>query len=45
VLAYFGIGAPWTWIGIIPLTAGIFGWCPFQALRGRLTKSRDASCA
>ncbi len=45
VLAYFGIGAPWTWIGIIPLTAGIIGWCPFQALRGRLTKTRDASCA
>lgn len=45
VLAYFGIGAPWTWIGIIPLTAGIIGWCPFQALRDRLTGPHGVSGA
>ena len=29
VLAYFGIGAPWTWIGIIALQPGIIGLVPF----------------
>lgn len=27
-LAVAGIGAPWTWIGIVPLATGLIGWCP-----------------
>ena len=42
-LAAFDIGAPWTWIGIVPLTAGVIGWCPFPALRAHLTKKRRSA--
>ncbi len=44
LLALFGIGTPWTWIGAIPLMAGVTGWCPFQALYSVLSTKRDASC-
>jgi hypothetical protein len=27
-LAVAGIGAPWTWIGVVPLATGAIGWCP-----------------
>lgn len=27
-MAVAGIGAPWTWIGVVPLTTGAIGWCP-----------------
>ena len=27
-LAVAGIGAPWTWIGVVPLVTGAIGWCP-----------------
>ncbi len=27
-LAVVGIGAPWTWIGVVPLATGAIGWCP-----------------
>ncbi|MBI4755977.1 MAG: DUF2892 domain-containing protein [Betaproteobacteria bacterium] len=27
-LAIFGIGTPWTWIGVLPLATGLMGWCP-----------------
>lgn len=27
-LAIAGIGAPWTWIGVVPLATGVIGWCP-----------------
>ena len=27
-LAIAGIGAPWTWIGLLPLATGTFGFCP-----------------
>jgi hypothetical protein len=33
VLAIAGAGTPWTWAGVVPLAAGLIGWCPFQALR------------
>jgi hypothetical protein len=26
--AIAGIGAPWTWIGVVPLATGLIGWCP-----------------
>ena len=43
LLASLGIGAPWTWAGIVPLTAGAIGWCPFQALLMALAKMRSAA--
>lgn len=27
-LAVAGIGAPWTWVGVVPLATGAIGWCP-----------------
>lgn len=33
-LAAAGIGAPWTWIGVVPLVTGIFKFCPFYPLVG-----------
>lgn len=34
VLAIMGIGAPWTWIGIVPLATGLMGSCPAYTLLG-----------
>ncbi|PKO56643.1 MAG: DUF2892 domain-containing protein [Betaproteobacteria bacterium HGW-Betaproteobacteria-21] len=34
VLAIMGIGAPWTFIGIVPLVTGLMGWCPAYTLLG-----------
>ncbi len=34
ILAIMGIGAPWTWIGIVPLATGLMGWCPAYTLIG-----------
>ncbi len=45
VLAILGIGTPWTWIGIVPLTASALGWCPFQALRDVLRNKRNVTGA
>ncbi|MBI5784445.1 MAG: DUF2892 domain-containing protein [Rhodocyclales bacterium] len=36
-LAIAGIGAPWTWIGIVPLATGVIGFCPFYPLLGMNT--------
>lgn len=33
-LAVAGIGAPWTWIGILPLVTGVIGVCPAYSLIG-----------
>lgn len=33
-LAVMGIGAPWTYIGILPLLTGLMGWCPAYPLLG-----------
>jgi len=33
-LAVMGIGAPWTWIGVVPLATGLMGWCPAYTLFG-----------
>ncbi len=33
-LAIMGIGAPWTWIGVVPLATGLLGWCPAYTLLG-----------
>ncbi|MBS4095402.1 MAG: DUF2892 domain-containing protein [Sulfuricella sp.] len=33
-LAIVGIGAPWTWIGVVPLVTGVFSFCPFYPLLG-----------
>jgi hypothetical protein len=27
-LGIAGIGAPWTFVGVIPLATGLVGWCP-----------------
>jgi hypothetical protein len=37
VLAIMGIGAPYTWIGIVPLATGLIGWCPAYTLFGMRT--------
>ena len=34
VLGVMGIGAPWTFIGIVPLATGLLGWCPAYTLIG-----------
>nr|MBL8455503.1 DUF2892 domain-containing protein [Zoogloeaceae bacterium] len=34
VLAIMGVGAPWTYIGIVPLVTGLMGWCPAYTLLG-----------
>lgn len=36
-LAIMGIGAPWTFIGIVPLATGLMGWCPAYTLLGMNT--------
>ncbi|AKU10714.1 hypothetical protein AzCIB_0809 [Azoarcus sp. CIB] len=33
-LAIMGIGAPWTWIGVVPLATGLMGWCPAYSIFG-----------
>jgi len=37
ILAIFGIGSPWTWIGVVPLATGLLGWCPAYTLFGLRT--------
>ncbi|MCK0512116.1 YgaP family membrane protein [Aromatoleum buckelii] len=37
ILAILGIGSPWTWIGVVPLTTGLLGWCPAYTLFGLRT--------
>jgi hypothetical protein len=36
-LAIAGIGAPWTWIGLLPLVTGAIGYCPAYTLLGMNT--------
>lgn len=36
-LAIMGIGAPWTWIGVVPLATGLMGWCPAYSIFGMNT--------
>lgn len=33
-MAAFGIGTPWTWIGIVPLATAAIGFCPLYPLLG-----------
>jgi Protein of unknown function (DUF2892) len=33
-LGVAGIGAPWTFIGVVPLATGLFGWCPLYRILG-----------
>ncbi len=33
-LGIAGIGAPWTFIGVVPLATGLIGWCPVYPLLG-----------
>jgi len=33
-LGIMGIGAPWTFIGVVPLATGLMGWCPAYKLIG-----------
>ena len=37
VLAALGYGTPWTWIGVVPLLTGLFGFCPLYTLLGKNT--------
>lgn len=36
-----GIGAPWTFIGIVPLATGLFNFCPLYPLLGIKTCKKD----
>ena len=36
-LAALGYGTPWTWIGVVPLLTGLFGFCPLYTLLGKNT--------
>ncbi len=36
-LAFFGPKSAWAYLGIIPLTTGLIGWCPPYALFGITT--------
>ncbi len=38
-LAIAGIGAPWTWIGLVPLVTGAVGYCPAYTILGMNTCS------
>ena len=40
-LGVAGIGAPWTFIGIVPLATGLIGWCPLYPLFGSTTCKKD----
>jgi len=33
-LGVSGIGAPWTFIGVVPLATGLLGWCPLYRILG-----------
>lgn len=33
-LGIAGIGAPWTFIGVVPLLTGVFNFCPAYTLLG-----------
>ncbi|WP_332671414.1 YgaP family membrane protein [Aromatoleum sp.] len=37
ILATLGIGAPWTWFGVVPLATGLLGWCPAYSIFGLKT--------
>lgn len=34
VLAITGVVGPWGWIGIVPITTGVFRFCPAYPLLG-----------
>ncbi|MBK9160429.1 MAG: DUF2892 domain-containing protein [Nitrosomonadales bacterium] len=36
-MAVAGMYTPWTWIGVVPLLTGIFGFCPAYTLFGMST--------
>lgn len=40
-LGVAGIGAPWTFIGIVPLATGLIGWCPLYPLLGLNTCKKE----
>jgi len=33
-LAFIGPQTPWGWIGLIPLTTALIGWCPAYSIFG-----------
>jgi len=33
-LVFVGPQSPWGWIGVLPLTTGLLGWCPPYSLFG-----------
>ena len=42
VLGLLGIGAPWTFIGVVPLATGLFDFCPAYPLLGINTCGKSA---
>jgi hypothetical protein len=41
-----GVGGAWGWVmaavGLVPLTTGLFGFCPIYSIIGRVTKSDES---
>lgn len=33
-LGLAGIGAPWVFVGVVPLATGLINWCPIYPLLG-----------
>lgn len=33
-LVFIGPKTPWGWLGVVPLTTSLLGWCPLYALLG-----------
>lgn len=42
-LAAAGIGAPWTWIGVVPLATGLINFCPLYMVFGMSTCKKAAA--
>lgn len=42
-LAVAQIGAPWTWVGVVPLATGLINFCPLYAFIGVNTCKKAAA--
>jgi Inner membrane protein YgaP-like, transmembrane domain len=42
-LALAHIGAPWTWIGVVPLATGLVNFCPLYGIFGMSTCKKSAA--
>jgi len=42
-LAFVGPQTPWAFLGLVPITTGLLGWCPVYTLLGISTCPRISS--